>query len=302
MTQRFDRFRKRLEGGETIILNGAMGTEIQRRGVSTKLPLWSAAAIVSDPEVVKQIHRDYIEAGSDILTTNTFRTNIRTLRKAGLTSEDARRSTRIAYALADEARRESGVDHVIIGGEMAPVEDCYRLDLVPSDVELRVEHREWGIHLAECGVDFLFVETMNCVRESIIAIEEAAKTGLPVALSFLSTPEGTMFSGEDIGDLVRSIAHTKPFAICLNCRPPDALDKALSTLLSCSSVPVGVYANGLGKPDDDQGWIFEGSMPEDTYLQYALRWKEQGVQIIGGCCGTTPAYIRRISEHRRQNS
>src|SRR3989344_2958101 len=99
MTQRFDRFRKRLEDGETLILNGAMGTEIQRRGVSTKLPLWSAAAVVSDPDVIKQIHRDYIYAGADILTTNTFRTNVRTLCKAGMTSEDARRYTRIACAL-----------------------------------------------------------------------------------------------------------------------------------------------------------------------------------------------------------
>ena len=95
----FTELKKKLDGGAKVVLSGACGTEIQRRGVSTGLPLWSAGALFSNPEVVKQIHRDYIDAGADIITTNTFRTNTRTFKDAG-GEERAREATRIACSIA----------------------------------------------------------------------------------------------------------------------------------------------------------------------------------------------------------
>src|SRR5512147_2343807 len=94
----------RLVRGEVVILDGAMGTELDRRGVATPLPLWSARALLDAPEVVLAIHEDYIRAGADVVTTNTFRTTARTLRRAGLEPDEGERLTRLAVELARDAR------------------------------------------------------------------------------------------------------------------------------------------------------------------------------------------------------
>lgn len=293
----FSSLSAKLTRGEIAILDGAMGTEIQRRGVSTELPLWSAGAIVSNPEVIRQIHADYIAAGADIIRTNTFRTNERTLLKGNLPASRARDLTLIACRLAKEARDATGRTEVCIAGGTAPLEDCYHPELVPSEQELHREHALWAASLAEGGVDFIFVETMNCIREAKIATEEAAKTGLPVAVSFLATPEGKVFSGESVEDLVNALKPFSPFAILLNCRPPEGLVPALDALLSCNPVVTGVYANGIGKPDDKEGWIFEESGAAlDAYVSYAEVWRKKGARIIGACCGSTPEYIARIAK------
>ena len=84
MLKEFMNLQKRLEQKSVIILDGALGTELQRRGVKTKLPLWSAEALLENPKLVQEIHEDYIGAGAEIITANTFRTNVRTIKKAGI--------------------------------------------------------------------------------------------------------------------------------------------------------------------------------------------------------------------------
>src|SRR3990167_5025855 len=109
------------DGG--VLLAGACGTEIQRRGVPTPLPLWSVHALLDNPEVVKQIHLDYLRAGAEVITTNTFRTTARALAKAGI-GERARELTRLASRLAREAVSEAHADRtVLVGGSIAPLED-----------------------------------------------------------------------------------------------------------------------------------------------------------------------------------
>jgi S-methylmethionine-dependent homocysteine/selenocysteine methylase len=292
---RFDRLLQRLNTGERIVLDGAMGTEIQRRGVCTTLPLWSASVLSGNPEVVRQIHSDYIEAGADIICTNTFRTNERTYAKAGMSHAEAAAAAAIACDLANDARTQSGNDDVLIAGSVAPLEDCYRPDLVPGNGELKREHALWARSLADGGAEFIFVETMNCVRESVIALEEAVKTGLPVALSFVATPEGFLLSGESIGTLIGAVMPSAPFAIMLNCRPPATLAAALRILQNATDIPVGIYANGIGKPDDKEGWTFADARNGVTYASYAKDWADAGVRIIGGCCGTGPEDIRAIA-------
>jgi S-methylmethionine-dependent homocysteine/selenocysteine methylase len=135
---------------------------------------------------------------------------------------------------------------------------------------------------------------MNCIREAAIAMEEAVKTGLPVALSFVATPEGSLLSGESIQELLMAVTPSNPFAVMLNCRPPESLNAALQTLLAATDLPVGVYANGIGKPDDTEGWTFENAEGGPTYISFAEQWADAGVRILGGCCGTIPADISAI--------
>lgn len=290
---RIEIFKNRLKNKEKILLAGACGTEILRRGVNTKLPLWSASALLTNPEIISAIHEDYINAGADIITTNTFRTNRRTFEKIDQ-GEKAAKITKLAVKLALKARLKTGRKNVVIGGSIAPLEDCYEPSLVPSDKELWQEHSEQAVNLAKSGVDFLFIETMNTFREAKIALQACKKTSLAVFISFVCNKDGDLLSGESIEKAYGEIAKLNPLAVLTNCSPPKIAEKSLHKLLKISHLPIGIYANGDGCPHDTLGWKFLNKSTPKDYLKFAKKWLKDGATIIGGCCGTTPDYIRLI--------
>ncbi len=292
MSSRAEVFARELKDGRVYLLDGAMGTELQRRGVPTTLPLWSASALIDEVEVVTAIHKAYIDAGAEIVTTNTFRTNPRAFERAGV-SESWRELALRACRAAAEARDACGKD-VLIAGSIAPVEDCYRPDLVPSEEELRDEHGRLAAALAEGGVDFILIETMNCVRETVAAAEAASETGLPFAVSFVCSREGELLSGEPVGDALALIARWRPLFAAVNCRPPEEITEALGMLLNETSLPCGAYANGWGHPQDGEGWEFDSGTTVEHYADFVNKWRQMGARVIGGCCGTTPEYIQAV--------
>ncbi len=148
----------RLTENPFLILDGAMGTELERRGYHTTLPLWSALANTEASFLVKQIHDDYIDAGADIITANTFRTTSHTLSKQNNT-HTAEHFTRRAVEIARDAIRESGKD-VLLAGSLAPLEDCYSPELVPPEDVIRAAYAEQIKILAGAGVDVVLAETM----------------------------------------------------------------------------------------------------------------------------------------------
>lgn len=284
-----------LSSGRPVILDGAMGTELQRRKIDTGLPLWSASVLIKKPEVVKEIHADYLKAGADIITTNTFRTNMRTFLRAGL-PDQSRELTLLACSLAKDAKKTTHKDQSLIAGCVATLEDCYRPDLTPDSDILYSEHQLLTQNLADGGVDFIFLETMNSIRETEAALAAAAKTNLPVAISFVCTKEGRLLSGEILEKALEIVMPFRPLFVATNCAPIDVISTSLAELLNHSSFPVGIYANGDGKPDDLQGWIFNTSTGPQNYLNATKEWVKSGAKIIGGCCGTTPEYIEMLSK------
>jgi S-methylmethionine-dependent homocysteine/selenocysteine methylase len=159
-----------------LLLDGAIGTLLAERGVDTGLPLWSAGALLAAPAAVRRIHMEYLLAGADILTTDTFRTTGRTFVAAGL-PDDSAEFTAQAVALALEARAQTGRTEALIAGSMGPLEDCYRPDLVPPEDNIRREQREHADRLVKAGADFLFLETMGTIGEACIAAACACATG-----------------------------------------------------------------------------------------------------------------------------
>ncbi len=293
MTNRVEKFKKELKKGKVIILDGGMGTEIKARGGKTTLPLWSAEILLKNPNLVKQIHLDYIKAGAEIITTNTFRTTKRTFKKVGM-EDKAREATIVACMLARQAREESGKDDVLITGSMAPLEDCYSPDLVPLDSELKKEHLEYAKNLKDGGVDFLLGETMISLREIKAICESAKKVGLSFAISFCCDKNGNLLSGEKLEDAVKLVEKYNPLFLSLNCMSLDLISKTLKKIVKITSLPVAVYAQGDGEPADDEGWKFKGNNRQDIYSKYAKQWLKDGARIIGGCCGTNLDYIRKL--------
>lgn len=287
--------KEHLKRKKILIKDGAMGTEILRRGTPTTLPLWSAACLLTNPKLIKTIHKDYITAGANIITTNTFRTTARSFKKANLSEKEATAATLLACRLALEARTESkrGND-VLIAGSIAPLEDCYSPNLTPSEKDLEAEHDTYVANLKRSDVDFILAETMITIRETIAVGEATNKHNIPLAISFCCTASGTLLSGETIEEAVRAILPFNPLFIGVNCMNTKDITKVIKNLKKLSTLPISAYGQGDGVPADDEGWKFNDGKHIDNYVNEANKWVANGAKIIGGCCGTNPAYIKRL--------
>src|SRR4051794_35418683 len=249
-----------------IVLDGATGTELGRRGVDTRTELFSAAALLdaSGLECLRAVHRDYVRAGAQVVTANTFRTNPR---KAGLRFEEM---TLAAVAAA----KASGA---LVAGSMAPVADCYLPELrPPPDVALR-EHRQLADVLARAGCELLLVETVAAADEGLAAVRAACATGLPVWVSAMAMPDGRMRSGDDLRSFFRAAADEGARAALINCVPCSGVDLGLEAALA-SGLPFGGYAH-MGEVDAASGWPSTPVLTPGEYAQRAARWLERGALI-----------------------
>lgn len=272
-----------------VLLDGATGTELTRRGISTVLPLWSAAALRDAPDVVRQIHADYLAAGAEVITANTFRTHARTLAKAELAGQAA-----LWTARAVELAREAAQGRAYIAGSQAPLEDCYEPRLTPPDAALAAEHAAMAANLAEAGVDLIIVETQPTIREAVAATKAAVGSRLPVLVSFVCGSDGKLLSGESVAAAVAAVRPLGPDAMMVNCCPAPQTAALLQALHAAApDVPRGGYAN-IGEKDPVQGWRNTGAEDPLVYLDYVRQWLADGARLVGGCCGTTPEHIRLL--------
>ncbi len=303
MTRR-PRFAARLQSGPPLLLDAAMGSDLDRRGLPTRLPLWSALGLLERPELVRQIHRDNLLAGADIVTTNTFRTTGRTLAKAGIDPARATELDALAVRLADEARLETCRPDAFIAGSIAPLEDCYSpVFEIPAEAAL-AEHRAQARTLAAADVDLLMVETMPTSAEAAIALQAATETGLPATIGFVcDVPDPgkpvRLFSGETLAEAVERVQPLGPAAILVNCAPSAVITAALRELRGLTDLPIGGYANA-GHVDDEVGWSPAGGMTGEEYAGHVAEWLAIGARIVGGCCGTHPVHTvasRRAIDH-----
>ncbi|RPH96497.1 homocysteine S-methyltransferase family protein [candidate division KSB1 bacterium] len=283
-----------------LILDGAMGTELERRGFDARLPLWSAWALIEAPDLVKQIHADYIRAGAQVLTAATFRTTRHTLAKEKLAAWSGE-LTALAIRLAREAATSAAQQgEITVAGSIAPLEDCYHPELTPADEILVREHDYTAKILAQAGVDILLVETQNSAREAEIAARAALGTGLPVWVSLMPRNEREFFNGELLLPTARRLRDLGASAILINCCPPNIAAAAFRALRAdLTDVRLGVYPNFAAV--EGQPWDFSAKLTPADFAEWALPLVPE-TDVLGGCCGTTPEHIaalhRAISGHK----
>lgn len=285
--------RERLDRGERIVLDGPMGSELVRRGVR-----WADNGFRRDANDITRLHGEYIQAGADVLRTNTFGLNRRVyqnvfrdeahMRQIGAPNleQRANENLQLAVTVARYARDAHQRDQVPIAGVMSPLEHCFRPDLAPQFEAALKEHTEIAQALHEAGVDFLLLESMNTRHEAEAALQAAKSTGLPVWVSFVVDSNGNLLSGEPIPQLDADLH-------LVNCAPPEDIVTALHK----NPFIKGAYAH-LGK-FDPPSWKFEffpqfsctDSWPADRYAETTSGWH---VQVIGACCGGTPDHVRAL--------
>ncbi|MBK6765396.1 MAG: homocysteine S-methyltransferase family protein [bacterium] len=231
-----------------VLLDGALGTELERRGLTLPLPLWTAEAILHAPDAVRVVHEAYVRAGAHVITAATFRTTRWTLSKVGM-PDQAEELTRLAVKLAREASSgpASTLAPALVAGSMAPLEDCYHPELAPGDLVLRAEHRHNAHSLAAAGVDIILVETQNSIREARIATHFARATRIPVWVSFIVKSGDELLNGDSLRDAVRTVVKYGAEAVLISCTPPTVAAQAVMNVSMHvhGQIAIGVYPNAL---------------------------------------------------------
>ena len=276
------------------ILDGAIGTELIRRSVNLPLPLWSGDANLTHPETVIQIHQDYVNAGADILTTNTFRTTPRTYLKSGFSDTDStKRALKSLNAAVSLARRAARKEYTIIAGSIAPLEDCYSPELFPGYTTAENEFVQLSEWLENAGVDVLLFETMGCLQEIKAAISASSTINIPRWVSLILKNKDHLLDGSDLKNTIKYLAKNNIDIILINCTLISILDHALKVLNEMWSGSWGVYPNtGVSMPSKD-GHITE--MVSDNEFSSAIKgYADMGASVVGACCGSTPKTIQLI--------
>ena len=294
---------RKLSLSKPALLDGGMGRELRFRGVPVPETIWSAGALMSDPDVVRQIHIDYIAAGADIITTNTYGIIRSDLAREGLEDRFAELN-RLACRLAVEAR-EVSPRKVLIAGSLPPLRGSYRSDRVGPPDEIEALYREQA-ELLDPYVDLFLCETMSTASEGRAAAAAACRTGKPiwVAWTLHEDRSGSLRSGESIGEAAAALEGL-PVSGCLaNCCAPESITRAMPAL-SASGVPwIGGYANTFSPIPQD--WTLGGDKETDgllalrddlgpeRYASHVADWLATGATVVGGCCGTRPAHIEKM--------
>ena len=310
---------EKLAAGDVIVLDGATGTEVARLGAKMDAAAWCAVANRTHPETVRRVHESYLEAGADVIITNTFATCRHVLEGAGLGDETVAINRR-AVELALEARDRAAPDRpVAVAGSMsntvAWLPGTVGRDPAhfPSPEQEAANYREMADTLAEAGCDLLVMEMMMDVERASLATEAAVATGLPVwvGISASRRPGGGMV-GWDVANEVQSRLPEGYEAPA-----PEPLEAIVDALTALGPQVAGIMHSSLESTWPGLDVLFERwngpvmTYPEAVHFDSAGRrtrdlldpeifashcrsWVQSGVQIIGGCCGTTIGHIRAM--------
>ncbi|MCU7495601.1 MAG: homocysteine S-methyltransferase family protein [Ignavibacteria bacterium] len=272
-----------------LILDGAIGSLLQMQGLNTDEYLWTSLAGVNNQEMVIRIHKDYIDAGADIITANTFRSNPAAVIKSGLSGIS---SELLVKRNMDAAKTARGDEPVLIAGSNAPAEDCYEEKRTLSLKELESNHLNHINLLLLNGADFILNETQSHFDEIKIICRYCQKNKIPFVMSLFITNEGRLLSGEKAKDVIGFILRHGPLAVGLNCISPRILDSFLSDFQFSSNW--GAYLNcGSGNYKDE---VIGCGIDENTYGDIVKKMLPLRPSFIGSCCGSNKGHTKIIRD------
>ena len=290
---------QRIEGGgEVVILDGATGTELERRGVPMDDAAWCAAALVTHPETVRGVHEDYVRAGADVIITNTFPTARHVLEPAGL-GDRFRELNALAVELAKEARESVAERQVYIAGSISTFSARHDNSLQPPEARARANYREQAEVLAEAGADLIALEMLRDVEQATYAVEAAAATGLPLWAGFSCKrrEDGTVVLWDENDTLAEALEVMPLSGVSMLCVMHTLVEDAPAALGEVAEGwdgPVGAYphAGRFVMPN----WQFTDEISPDDFASEAEGWVASGARVVGGCCGIGPDHVRALAE------
>jgi len=272
---------------KVVFFDGAVGTEIDRRGLDISKGVMKYN--MTHSEIIKNIHDDYLKVGVDIITTNTLTANERFLKDSGFTSKEI-----IEKAVEISKESVKNLHNKFIALAVGPVAYLIKEDESNRD-EIIYNLFKSQIEIGEkAGVDAILIETMYTLKEAEIALKAVKENStLPIFCTVVINDKRETFDGKDIKEIAQKLQKNGVSALGINCTAvSDGLMKAVEDLMECTKVPVIVQPNmGMPKKVGDQKTF---SVSTDEYVNFMLKLHQKGVKILGGCCGTTPESLGKV--------
>lgn len=299
-----------LQDGGTMVLDGALATELERRGAQIQDdPLWSARILVENPALIRQVHFDYFVAGADAAITASYQASFQGFARRGLDEAESVALLARSVALARQARDEFWADPAHRAGRIRPVVAAsvgsygafladgseYRGDYGLSVEELMAWHRPRMAALVDAGPDLLACETLPCLAEGEALVRLLAEFApMPAWLSFSCCDAARVCHGELFADCAALADRSaQVVAVGLNCTPPPLVADLLRAAAQATSKPLLAYPNS-GESWDAQARCWLPGTGVTDFAGPAQIWRQAGARLIGGCCRTTPADIHTI--------
>lgn len=286
------------------ILDGGFGRELARRGAPFRQPEWSALALTEAPEIVKEVHLDFIRAGAQVITTNNYAVVPFHIGQERFDRE-VTELVKIATNQAKLAVQESG-QPIQIAGCLPPLFGSYRADLFDQSKAEALAKSIIGALSPD--VDFWLAETQSCLAEVRTIHQLLPKDGREFWVSFTLQDEQALTkaklrSGENIQQAAQLVHELGANAILFNCCQPEVILNAIKEIRSLlpSGVKIGAYANAF-PPQNSEATANDGldevrkDLDPDAYLTFAKQWQHAGASMIGGCCGIGPEHIQKLSQ------
>jgi homocysteine S-methyltransferase len=288
------------------VLDGGMATELERRGCNISGPLWSAHVLDSSPEIVKQVHLDYLRAGADCISTVSYQVSSLGYAELGRAASDAshalRLSVEIARAALDEYRKESSRSPFLAaslgpyGAALHNGAEFHGRYEIAFDELLRFHSERLSI-CSDTDADLVALETIPSLEEAeAIASALMEFSSMAAWVSFTCKDESRVAHGEPLAEcaaLLQSVPQV--VAVGVNCTQPKLIPALIGEIKSTSDKPVFVYPNS-GELWDAENRSWYGPSSVKDFARQAEAWYAAGAQAVGGCCRTTPAHIRAVRE------
>jgi|TARA_B100001939_G_scaffold346594_1_gene365738 S-methylmethionine-dependent homocysteine/selenocysteine methylase len=291
---RYNRMMERANNEHVILMDGATGTEVERRGVAQLNNAWNGGAALSDPDILRTVHEDYIQNGAEIIISNTFATAKHALIDAGRETDFEKLNSR-AVQIAVEARKKTNADHVCVAGGISYWTWTGKK---PSLADLKATVTRQAQIMAESGADLLMLEMMIDIEQMMVTYHAAKSSGLPtwIGLTCGADDKGEIClrDGDPLAQAVASLSNDKPDVINIMHTDVSHVAPALNYLKSAWKKHVGVYAHS-GKTINGK-WTFNDVLSPAEYQQHAESWIDKGVTFIGGCCGISVKHIASLNK------
>lgn len=297
-----------------LIVDGAMATELERRGCDLRDPLWSAKVLLEAPELIRAVHADYFAAGADVAITASYQATFAGFAARGLEQAQAAELMTRSVRLAAEARDACWADPASRVGRPRPLVAAsvgpygaflhdgseYRGDYAIGEEELIAFHRPRMAVLAAAGADLLACETIPCLAEArALARLLPEFPGLWAWLSFSARDEAHISSGEPFAACAALLdAHPQVAAVGINCTAPEHIPALVTAARQATTKPIVVYPNS-GETWHAADGVWQGQASCTAFGEESRAWYAAGARLIGGCCRTTPEHIRELAAWAR---
>ena len=298
-----------LQNNSLAIIDGALATELERRGCDLNDALWSAKVLMEQPELIRQVHLDYFNAGADIAITASYQATVEGFAKRRLTREQAldlmKKSVQIAQSARDEfwSNKANHVNRVrpLVAGSVGPYGAFladgseYRGDYKLTEQELIDFHRPRVEALIASGADLLACETIPCLIEARALIQLLSEfPNVSAWFTFSAKDDEHICNGEKIADCATYLNQFEQVAaIGINCTSPLYIPSLIREIKKNSDKPIIVYPNS-GEVYDPETNTWHGETSCDAFGQQSKEWFANGATLIGGCCRTTPDHIKEV--------